>query len=393
MPGLKHSSPQHLLQINKNTSSRIDCNNLNLGVDTVNSATTFFLGSNTNEGFYSCFDELYNPDDDVRVFVIKGSAGCGKSTLMGRVAEYLLKRGFSCERVMCASDPESLDAIICESPDGAKLVMVDGTPPHVVEPKCYGAVEEIVNLGSALDTTALKAHSATLRRLFDASARCYKKTTSYLNAAALIMRNSKRIQDEYIDYEKIYNYVLGFAKRNFANKTGNGEVHYRFHTAVTPKGVITFSDGIINGYNQIISIDDKIGAVSGQILDCLLTVALDLGINTIAGVSTFDTEEISELLFPDHGIAIVLDNKNIKSTRKIHASRFVDTKGIKAHKQKLSFNKKMVDELRASAIKSLGDAKSIHDEIEKIYVSCANFKSTENMYKKLIAHVNSELFV
>lgn len=359
----------------------------------MNSATDFFLGSNTNEGFYSCFDELYNPDDDVRVFVIKGSAGCGKSTLMCRVADYLSKRSFVCTRVRCASDPNSLDAIICESPEGAKLVMVDGTPPHVVEPKYYGAVEEIINLGSALDATSLKAHAATLRRLSSAAARCYRKTTGYLNAAALIMRNSKRIQDEYIDYEKIYNYVLGFAKRNFTGNSGEGEVHYRFHTAVTPEGAVTFSDGINNGYKQIISIDDKIGAVSGQILDCLLTVALDLGINTIVGISTFDTEELSELLFPDQGIAVVLDNKEIIPTRKIHAQRFLDTKGMKLHKQKLSFNKKMVDELRASAVKSLGEAKEIHDEIEKIYASCADFKSTEKIYKKLISHINSELFV
>ena len=207
------------------------------------------------------------------------------------------------------------------------------------------------------------------------------------------MRNSKRIQDEYIDYEKIYNYVLGFAKRNFTGNSGEGEVHYRFHTAVTPEGAVTFSDGINNGYKQIISIDDKIGAVSGQILDCLLTVALDLGINTIVGISTFDTEELSELLFPDQGIAVVLDNKEIIPTRKIHAQRFLDTKGMKLHKQKLSFNKKMVDELRASAIKSLGEAKEIHDEIEKIYASCADFKSTEKIYKKLILHINSELFV
>lgn len=393
MPALSRLNRCRQAKINKNTSSRINWNNLNLGVDTVNSAT-FFLGSNTNEGFYSCFDELYNPYEDVRVFIIKGSAGCGKSTLMGRVAEYLLSRGFSCERIMCASDPRSLDAIACESPDGARVVMVDGTPPHVVEPSCYGAVEEIINLGSALDTTALKSHAATLRRLSEASARCYKKATGYLSAAANIMRNSKRIQDEYINYEKIYNYVLGFSKRIFVGENrGDGRVQYRFHTAVTPEGIVTFSDGIINKYNQIISIDDKIGAVSGQILDCLLTVAIDLGINTVAGISTFDTEELTELLFPDYGIAIILDNKEIKPTRKIHASRFVDSKGIKAHKQKLALNKKIADELRVSAIKSLKEAKAIHDEIEKVYVSCADFKLTEKEYKKLLSHIDNELFV
>ena len=47
---------------------------------------TFFLGANTPSGFYSLYDQMLDPAEARRVFLLKGGAGCGKSSLMKRVA-------------------------------------------------------------------------------------------------------------------------------------------------------------------------------------------------------------------------------------------------------------------------------------------------------------------
>ena len=49
----------------------------------------FFLGANTPSGFYSLYDQMLEPEKAQRVFLLKGGAGCGKSSLMRRVAEKL----------------------------------------------------------------------------------------------------------------------------------------------------------------------------------------------------------------------------------------------------------------------------------------------------------------
>ena len=46
----------------------------------------FFLGANTPSGFYSLYDQMLEPEKAQRVFLLKGGAGCGKSSLMRRVA-------------------------------------------------------------------------------------------------------------------------------------------------------------------------------------------------------------------------------------------------------------------------------------------------------------------
>ena len=47
----------------------------------------FFLGANSADGFSSLYDRWIDQEAVQAFYVIKGGAGCGKSTLMGRVAE------------------------------------------------------------------------------------------------------------------------------------------------------------------------------------------------------------------------------------------------------------------------------------------------------------------
>ena len=88
----------------------------------------YFLGANTPHGFYSLYDELIDPEQANAVYILKGGAGCGKSTLMRRVSQSLSDGGHRCEYILCSGDPDSLDAVIFP---GLKAAIVDGTAPHV----------------------------------------------------------------------------------------------------------------------------------------------------------------------------------------------------------------------------------------------------------------------
>ena len=60
-----------------------------------------FPGSNSAYGFYSFYDQIIE-DDAARIFVIKGGPGVGKSTLMARIGDELMKRGFDVEHHCCS---------------------------------------------------------------------------------------------------------------------------------------------------------------------------------------------------------------------------------------------------------------------------------------------------
>lgn len=87
----------------------------------------FFLGTNTPQGFVSRFDQLADPLDGWREFVIKGGPGTGKSTLMKRIAAEAGTRCKRVELIHCSSDVDSLDGVILHD---IKTSIADGTSPH-----------------------------------------------------------------------------------------------------------------------------------------------------------------------------------------------------------------------------------------------------------------------
>ena len=110
----------------------------------------YFAGGNTARGFYSLFDSSLEGLN--RIFILKGGPGTGKSFLMKDVGNFWSEKGYDIEFLHCSSDPDSVDGVIITS---LQVAIVDGTAPHVIEPKLPGAVEEYINLGEAWDSKAL----------------------------------------------------------------------------------------------------------------------------------------------------------------------------------------------------------------------------------------------
>ena len=95
----------------------------------------YFLGANSYRGFYSLFDSYLNRIAAKQVFVLKGGAGCGKSSFMKTLAEKAELRGYTVDRIFCSGDMDSLDGIRISDID---TVILDGTAPHVTEPPQVG---------------------------------------------------------------------------------------------------------------------------------------------------------------------------------------------------------------------------------------------------------------
>ena len=114
----------------------------------------YFLGANSPQGFYSLYDQLLPPETANAIYILKGGPGCGKSTLMRQVAAQAAQAGETAEYILCSGDPDSLDGVVLPR---LKAALVDGTAPHVIEPKYPGVVEQYVNLGVCYDREGLQA--------------------------------------------------------------------------------------------------------------------------------------------------------------------------------------------------------------------------------------------
>lgn len=103
---------------------------------------TFFLAANSGDGFFSLYDAF--PGKPHFLHIIKGGPGTGKSGFMRRIRGEAQKRGLDTLSILCSGDPDSLDGLLIPALGQA---WVDGTAPHVREPRLFGVDADYVNLG------------------------------------------------------------------------------------------------------------------------------------------------------------------------------------------------------------------------------------------------------
>ena len=157
----------------------------------------YFAGGNTARGFYSLFES--NLQGLERLFILKGGPGTGKSTLMRKIAEDWLASGLNIEFMHSSSDNTSIDGIVIPA---LKVGIVDGTAPHIIEPRAPGAVEEYINLGAAWDAKALKRQKVSILRLTNQINDSFQKAYSTLKEALEIHEEWEKLYSKNIDLEE-----------------------------------------------------------------------------------------------------------------------------------------------------------------------------------------------
>ena len=148
----------------------------------------FFLGATTPAGFKGYFEPLRH-EPGMQMYLIKSGPGCGKSTLMKRLARAAEQRGELTQRIHCASDPDSLDGVILP---GQHKAIVDATAPHVVEPDAPGADEVVVSLYHTIDAEKLHQCTDEVKALFARNALLRSRAARYIASAGSLLLDSRR---------------------------------------------------------------------------------------------------------------------------------------------------------------------------------------------------------
>ncbi len=347
----------------------------------------FFLGSNTPEGFVGTTETLYTPDG-WRVYVLKGGAGTGKSTLLRRVYEQLHDE--TAEVFCCSSDPASLDAV--RFPD-RQLFLIDGTAPHSVEPSYWGAVEQIVPLSLCMGNLYNKAPAVIA--LTDQKHTLHHRCCKHLHAAAVLLSDGRRIENNCLDREKVCRFAHHLAVSEW--QSGAIDVHplsseTRFLSAFTPDGWITLYDTLQGLCPRIYVIEDEQGAAASLLLSELEKAATTDGKRCIScPCPLFPSDGPEHLLLPELGLAFTTSNSFHKVDfpvfRRIHASRFLDTERLRRHRQRLSFLRRAASELLREATTLSAQAKKVHDQLEEYSAAVMDWQRYEVLTDELLKNI------
>ena len=353
-------------------------------------SASFFMAANSGKGFFSLFDEIHSPREGWKLYVIKGGPGTGKSSLMKKIAEISEEKRYFCERIFCSSDPDSLDGVVIPA---LKVSIADGTSPHIIEPKYPGVSEKIINLGECWDEKILKKNSEHIFTLIDCNKALHKQSSRYLSAASASLNDNANILTASFIADKADNFAVRSVNRYVECCNAYGKETRRFINAVTPKGVITLYDTALSLCDTVISVSDDYSYVSHLVINKIKNYALANGVDIISCLNP-----INPTGYPCH---VILKNERVGfftsdqysafksfASRNINARRFVDDSVFKAHKRRVVFNAKIADNLINESVNILSKAKSVHDEIEKYYISAMNF----NELNEILSKITDEIF-
>ena len=356
-----------------------------------NSNQKFFLAANSTEGFVSYFSESYIPGD-WHAYIIKGGPGTGKSSFMKYIAAKAQDKGYNVILCPCSSDPASLDGVIIED---IKTVVLDGTAPHVVEPRLPGACEDRIDLGRFWDSGKLFKNADKITESADTNSRFHKTAAAYLCAAGELMYDNLKLSRLYTDRTRAVKLASGLVKRYLPEKADKKPSEFvRFIGGITPEGVMSFSKTVTEFYDNVVVIEDKFGGASAEIMKYLRAAAKQRGYGVITLKSPFlPSEIIDHLLIPELSLAFVTEGEYIKfdtDCRRIHARRFTDKKTAKKYRGRILFNRRVSRELLLGAVSALRSAKAEHDNLEKFYIEAMDFRAVslfaDETAKRILAY-------
>ena len=345
----------------------------------------YFLGANSSRGFYSLYDQLIPPETAQAVYILKGGPGCGKSTLMKQVAQQAEAAGLPVERILCSGDPASLDAVVLPT---RHIALVDGTAPHVIEPRCPGAVDHYVNLGVCYDAAALAPLREQLAAATAGYQSCYPRAYRCLAAAAQLQEDDRAALLTPSLEQKIARRAAGILKREVPRIKGcaPGRVTRRFLSAITHAGPMTLYPTALAQCSRVYALCDRY-ALAHNLLAHLLPGITDAGHDVIVCPNPLSPERMEHLLVPDLGLAFlsVTPERTLpgRPYRRLRLDAMPDPELLSQLRPQLRLSAKLVRSLTHEAVQALAQAKAKHDVLEDLYHPYVDFARVETIARDI----------
>ena len=346
----------------------------------------YFLGANAPSGFYSLYSELLPPAEARAIYILKGGPGCGKSTLMRRIGARMELEGLETEYILCSGDPASLDALVLPQ---LKVALVDGTAPHVVEPKYPGAVERYVNMGLCYNTAALFPLREEIMSCMSGYKSCYQRAYRCLDASASIAEDIRTTLLTDSLSEKLAKRARGILARELGRRRDAalpGRVKQRFLGAVTHRGRLCLYGTALAQCDRIYELSDGYG-LAHELLSPLLAGAAAAGFDVVACPAPMAPDRLAHLLIPQLGLAFLSSSPALPFPgdpyRRIRLDAAADRELLRRSRPRLRFARKVAAAVEEEAVISLAQAKAMHDDLEAVYNPWVDFSLADQMAQSI----------
>jgi hypothetical protein len=260
---------------------------------------------------------------------------------MKKVRKEAEEKGVSYIEVFCASDPASLDGLIFPA---KKTVFLDGTAPHVVEPKFPGVCENLIDFGQFWDSKLLREKVVDIISATRENKLCHKKAGEFIGKAGEIMKQT-------VDLSSAPEPDV--AEKYITEKGGIGKLFRCFLGGITPDGVLYFTDHI--KVAKVITLDGK--GAEGSLI----------GVKETAVRRGFDVVCFENPVLPALTDGVLIPELSLFAVK----GRF------------LPENEELLQYLTLAS-KEIAKAKVIHDKLESYYISAMNYTAVDKFTEEFL---------
>lgn len=351
---------------------------------------SLFPGGNTCYGFYSFYDNMVSPEVE-RKIILKGGPGVGKSSFMKKTGEDFLAQGYDIDYYWCSSDNESLDGVVIGK---QQICILDGTAPHVVDPRFPGAVDEIINLGNYWRQKAIRKNRPAIIQLTETISRYFTRAYKRLEESKMAWEEWESYYQEARDNEAVSRNTLALA-RDFISGLSDEQQNPRhlFSAAITPEGVVSKIDSLIDSGYSLFAVKGNPGTGVNELFGYILPTLKLTGAEAEVYHNPFDPQNIDIIILPSSR-SVLIDVSGhlfdytallpgIKHRRYLDFDQLVHKSVIDVYEKYIVSARERFHSGVQDAIGFIRKAKEYHDELESCYVPAMDFDAMEEMRQDL----------
>lgn len=350
-----------------------------------------FPGAVTYQGFFSYYSYMIEPDAQ-HVYVIKGGPGVGKSTFMKKIAQEILDAGYDIEYHCCSSDNNSVDGLVIPA---LGVALLDGTSPHIVDPKNPGAVDEIINLGDYWN-------ESMIRQFKNEIISCNGRISRYFQAAYYSLKEAKNAMDEWEFYlEPCQNWnsidLLRYKVEKDLFKAlpkGSGKSRHLFAWGHTPQGRTQYIDTLVHGLKTLYLLKGQPGTGKSTFLAKIADRAQMMGISLEVYHSTLEPEKIDLIILPELETALVITSEHYSYTPEFNGALVeldfdssVDLAALQLYTEDIDSCRARINQSLERAHLNSNRAKKLHDLMETYYIPAMNFEEIEKKRRSVLQSI------
>lgn len=356
-----------------------------------------FPGGNTSKGFFSYYDHIIEPDS-TRILVIKGGPGVGKSTFMRYIGDKMLDLGYDVEHHCCSSDNGSLDGVCIPS---IGVALLDGTAPHVVDPKNPGVVDEIIHLGDFWDEDKMRKNKEAVLKSNARVGRLFKIAYSQLAEAKVIKDEIDSYYAEAMNkaavngvIQDIVEDILEDANIQFDQSPKD---RHLFATALTPQGQAHFLDTVLDGVKKLYFITGDAGAIGSDVVGAVAKASHMHGLDTDVYHCTFEPTAVDLVVVPDMKVAVMKDIPGInfkiqyipglKKVKIKDLNQYLDPDILAVYDKEIKCGGERLNSALCRAISYIAAAKAEHDVMEQYYIPAMDFEAINAKRDEVLARI------